>query len=105
MPGYPSRRHGFSAMKRAWLSLLASYARYRPRGSVKLQASSARSALVIDTNNWCHGPDIRREKALGVAARSAINGPYAKLFKNYSKLLTSRGLGAQCSKHASVLLI
>ena len=31
------------------------------------------------------------------------NGPYAKLFK--IKLLTSRRLGAQCSKHASVLLI
>ena len=27
------------------------------------------------------------------------------LMQNYSKLLTSRGLGAQCSKHASVLLI
>ena len=36
---------------------------------------------------------------------SLLNGPYAKLSKNYSKLLTSRGLGAQCSKHASVLLI
>ena len=32
------------------------------------------------------------------------NGPYAKLFK-IIKLLTSRRLGAQCSKHASVLLI
>ena len=29
------------------------------------------------------------------------NGPYAKLFK----IINSRGLGAQCSKHASVLLI
>ena len=27
------------------------------------------------------------------------------LMQNYSKILTSRGLGAQCSKHASVLLI
>ena len=27
------------------------------------------------------------------------------LMQNYSKLLTSRGLGAQCSKHDSVLLI
>ena len=28
-----------------------------------------------------------------------------KIIKNYSKLLTLRGLGAQCLKHASVLLI
>ena len=35
-----------------------------------------------------------------------ITNPKAMdLMQNYSKLLTSMGLGAQCSKHASVLLI
>ena len=41
------------------------------------------------------------------ARREKLAGQWTlcKIIQNYSKLLTSRGLGAQCSKHATVLLI